>query len=92
MTKQEVAQAVAARTGATVLAALEQLEATMFVLAEAFRAGQRVELRGLGTFTPRITKERQGRNPKTGAPAIIKPRLAVKFRLSPTPEHVHPQV
>ncbi len=82
MTKLELAKTIAAHAGTTPAAALHHLEYTMSALGAAFRAGERVELRGFGTFTPRITKERAGRNPKTGAPAVITARLVVKFKLS----------
>jgi nucleoid DNA-binding protein len=42
---------------AVLAAALDEFQA-------AFEAGRRVELRGFGVFTPRLTKARVGRDPK----------------------------
>lgn len=38
-----------------------------------------VKLPGLGVFKVRTKKERQGRNPKTGEPAVITPRTVVTY-------------
>ena len=47
-------------------------------IIEALRQGGRVELRGFGVFTARRRKERNGRNPKTGA-AVPVPAKALPF-------------
>ena len=66
MTKAELAARVAARVNLT----KGQAEATVNIfltsIAEALREGDKVELRGFGSFRRRIRKARQGRNPKTG--------------------------
>jgi integration host factor subunit beta len=82
MTKAALVAEVAAQLGLPQIKAEDAVQAVLNELAEAFRAGQRVELRGFGVFKPRITKERMGRNPRTGVPAVITSRLAVKFSLS----------
>ena len=40
----------------------------------------RVTIRGFGCFITRNKAERDGRNPKTGAPAVITARRVVKFK------------
>jgi integration host factor subunit beta len=51
---------------------LNQLDAEMAVktifstMTEALKAGDRIEIRGFGSFSVRHRKERMGRNPKTG--------------------------
>jgi len=47
-------------------------------IIDALRQGGRVELRGFGVFTARRRKERNGRNPKTGA-AVPVPAKALPF-------------
>lgn len=43
----------------------------------------RVKLNAFGAFTLRAKRERTGRNPKTGEPAIISARRIVTFHASP---------
>ena len=45
--------------------------------------GETVKLPRFGTFTVRKKGQRIGRNPKTGAEVIIKPRLVLAFKASP---------
>ena len=35
-------------------------------MTEALKRGERIEIRGFGTFRVKVRKEREGRNPKTG--------------------------
>lgn len=37
-------------------------------------------VRGLGVFTAKVSTERAGRNPRTGAPITIAPRVRITFR------------
>lgn len=41
-----------------------------------------LQLRGFGTFSTKMTSERQGRNPATGESITIPSRLAVRFKAS----------
>jgi integration host factor subunit beta len=47
-------------------------------IAEALRRGDRVELRGFGTFSAKVREARQGRNPRTGV-AVSIAKKAVPF-------------
>ena len=40
-------------------------------VTKALKDGDRVELRGFGTFTTKLREARIGRNPKTGDPVAI---------------------
>ena len=51
-------------------------------LAKRLGNQERVEIRGFGTFTPKVSPARLGRNPKTGEPAQIPEMNRVKFKLS----------
>ena len=48
-------------------------------LAAAFGQGRTVRFNGFGTFKPRVTKARIGRNPKTGETHPIPPRWKIGF-------------
>lgn len=49
-------------------------------IVEAFRNGDRVELRGFGTFTAKERIARTGRNPRTGTAVEIVTKKAPAFK------------
>ncbi len=51
-------------------------------MVEALLAGNRVNLFGLGTFEVRATKEKMGRNPKTGEKIHIPAGRKVVFKVA----------
>ena len=61
-----------------------QAEAAIGILftciAEALREGDKVELRGFGSFRPRSRRAREGRNPRTGDAVQIRSRKIPFFR------------
>ena len=83
VTKESLAQAVAARLKCSA----EETKLAVNAVLEALRQGiitdGKVELRGL--FTAKVVKTRphRGRNPKTGERVEVPAGKAVKFRLSP---------
>ena len=55
---------------------------TLFdTVAKALKDGDRVELRGFGTFTTKIRNARIGRNPKTGDPVAIPQKKMPFFKM-----------
>ena len=82
MVKSELIKAVSARTGLTQTDSEIAINAIITEMGEALFAGQKVELRGLGSFSITNKAERMGRNPKTGEDAIIAARKVVKFTCS----------
>jgi DNA-binding protein HU-beta len=66
MTKQELVEAVAADTGAAKSEVEGILEAVLEKVMERLGSGEKIEIRGFGSFEVRETKERVGRNPGTG--------------------------
>lgn len=82
MIKSELIKAVSARTGLTQTDSENVINAIITEMGEALFAGQKVELRGLGSFRVSDKAERMGRNPKTGEDAIITARKVVIFKCS----------
>lgn len=82
MVKSELIKAVSARTGLTQTDSESAINAVITEIGEALFGGQKVELRGLGSFSITNKAERMGRNPKTGEDAVIPARKAVKFTCS----------
>lgn len=49
-------------------------------IADALAQGQRVEIRGFGSFSIRHLKPRQGRNPKTGEAVEVEDKYKIHFK------------
>ena len=68
------------------LSTLKRKEANEFlsllesILTEEIREGNHICLQNFGTFVLWHQSARPGRNPKTGTPCLIPPRLSVKFK------------
>ncbi len=59
----------------------ETLVGTMFdAMTRGLAAGQRIELRGFGSFGVKLRRARQGRNPKTGASVEVAAKRIPFFR------------
>ena len=48
-------------------------------MAETLSSGERIEIRGFGSFSLHYREPRQGRNPKTGEEVTISARRVVSF-------------
>ena len=78
MTKKELAARVADKAQLTNRQAETIVGIFLTCVAEALREGDKVELRGFGSFRTRSRKARRGRNPRTGD-AIQVPAKKVPF-------------
>jgi DNA-binding protein HU-beta len=66
MNKSDLISAIAAKADITKKDAEAAVNALTDVIAEALKAGDKVQLVGFGTFEVKERAEREGRNPKTG--------------------------
>ncbi len=67
MTKSELIEAIAARQTQLSLKDVELAVKTILEhMSEALAAGERIEVRGFGSFSLHYREPRRGRNPKTG--------------------------
>lgn len=80
MNKQELASAVAAKTGFSKRDSRAAVDAVFDALQEAVVRGEKVQITGFGTFFARIRGARQGRNPATGASVAVKEHRIPGFR------------
>jgi DNA-binding protein HU-beta len=55
------------------------VEAVLEILRGALAKGEDVDLRGLGSFKVKENKARQGSNPRTGKPMLIKAKRTAAF-------------
>jgi DNA-binding protein HU-beta len=82
MTKSHLIDLIATTTGQSKADTERTLEALLEAVAQALAAGERIDLRGFGVFTPKETKARTGRNPRTGEAVTIAASRKVSFRPS----------
>jgi DNA-binding protein HU-beta len=79
MTKNDLADKVAERTGLAASQARQALEAAIDAVADELAAGGEVALAGFGKFSVSSRAARQGRNPATGETIQIAASKAAKF-------------
>ena len=81
MNKSQMVEVLAKREGMTVKAA-EQLVTIFFdSITEALIKGDRVEIRGFGSFRVKSYDGYQGRNPKTGKVIQVEPKRMPAFKV-----------
>ncbi len=80
MTKSDLIEAVSDTSRDWTKKNVEAAVNTIFdAMSDALTRGERIEIRGLGTFRVKERNARVGRNPKTGAPVEIPPRRVPHF-------------
>jgi DNA-binding protein HU-beta len=77
--KDELARAVAGRSGLQNSQAKAAVEATLEEIAKQIAAGNEVRLTGFGKFSAAQREARQGRNPQTGETIQIAAKRVPKF-------------
>jgi DNA-binding protein HU-beta len=82
MTKQQLIDAVASTSDRSKQEVEAVVDSLLGEIGKALRSGERVDLRGFGSFTVKDKAARQGRNPKTGETIQIAARKAATFKPS----------
>ena len=80
MTKTELINQVAEKSGLTKKDSAVVVEAFQDAVAEALTAGDGLTLTGFGSFVVSERDAREGRNPKTGEKMAIAASKSVKFK------------
>jgi integration host factor subunit beta len=81
MTKSGLIDAVMKRTGLP-RKVVEGVVGTMFSsMTDAMKRGERIEIRGFGNFRVRSYDGYTGRNPKTGDPLVVAPKVLPHFKV-----------
>lgn len=81
MNKSELIEAVAARKGLSYKKA-EEIVSTIFdSMTKAMLQGDRIEIRGFGSFVVNDYKAYTGRNPKTGESIAVRPKKLPFFKV-----------
>jgi DNA-binding protein HU-beta len=79
MTKNELAEQVAGKTGMAASHAREAIDAVIEAVSDELATGGEVALAGFGKFSVSYRAARQGRNPATGQTISIAASKAAKF-------------
>ena len=82
MTRNNLIDQIADKTELTKKDTEHILDAALAAITDALARGEKVDLRGFGSFQVTDKKERQGRNPKTGETMTIAARKAAVFKPS----------
>jgi nucleoid DNA-binding protein len=80
MTKSEFVDSLARRLEFSKQESERSLEAVLETLRSALVNGEKIDLRGLGSFKVRESRSRQGRNPKTGETIVIPAKRFAVFK------------
>lgn len=80
MTKADLVEKVATEAEMTKKDAEQLVEIIFESIIDSLNKGEKIELRGFGSFRVRERNARQGRNPKTGASVKIPAKRVAYFK------------
>ncbi len=81
MKKSELITELASRENLTEKLAVDIVNMIFHGFTETLLKGERIEIRGFGTFSVRSYKTYDGRNPKTGEKIPVKPKRLPFFKV-----------
>lgn len=81
MTKAEIVSKLAEKRGLNQKIAKIIVDTIVSSIKRAIIRGERVEIRGFGSFSQRHYKSYVGRNPKTGEKVIVSPKRLPYFKV-----------
>jgi integration host factor subunit beta len=82
MTRADLIERIARRGQMSDARAELLVDTILGCLEQAFRQGERIELRGFGTFQVRQYKKYLGRNPMTGQTVAVQSKRVPHFKVS----------
>lgn len=82
LTRAEIAAAISRQVGVSGREAICMVDAILERMTAALEQGENVKISRFGTFVLNDKAERLGRNPKTGAAAVVNARRVVTFNAS----------
>ncbi len=80
MNKSDLIEVLSKDTGLTIRKSQEVVKIVFNSMAKALANGDRVEIRGFGTFKVKHYDGYTGHNPKTGEPIKVKPKKLPFFK------------
>ncbi len=82
MTKADLVEICAERTGLTRTDVAVTVDAFLEAVKSSLETGKNIEIRGFGTFKVKLRKARKARNPRTGAEVPVPDRKVPVFKPS----------
>ena len=82
MTRKEILTIITTRSGLPRKRAKKAVDIFFLALRDAIVDGERIEIRGFGTFKVKERKARTARNPRTGEPVPLPARRVPVFKVS----------
>ena len=81
MTKSELIKNISAQYPHLSVRDIEMATRQMLdYLSDALAEGERIEIRGFGSFSMHVLPAKQGRNPKTGEPVLVPEKRVPHFK------------
>jgi DNA-binding protein HU-beta len=80
MKKADLVDAISGKTGVPKAQAQAIVEDVFDLIADGLSKGDKIDLRGFGTFSVRESAARTGRNPQTGEPISIPAKRVPGFK------------
>ena len=81
VTKRELVQRIAEKTGAQQILAKEVIQGFLDEIIVELARGNRLEFRDFGVFEPKEKAKRVARNPRTGECVYVPAKTTVKFKV-----------
>ena len=81
MTRSDLIEQLAERRGINLAVAETVVHEIFSSMADTLIAGNRIEIRGFGSFEIREYEGYSGRNPKTGLEVVVKPKKSPFFKV-----------
>lgn len=82
MTKADLVEGVASKTGLTKTDVAVVVDTFLYAIKDALEGGKNIEIRGFGTFKVKLRKARKARNPRTGDEVPVPDRKVPVFKPS----------
>ena len=82
MTKADIVEDIAQKTGLTKKEVAETVDLFLARTGDLLVSGKHLEIRGFGTFKVKERKERMARNPRTGDAVPVPARKVPVFKVS----------
>ena len=80
MNKSDLVEVLSRETGLTLTKSEEVVRTVFSGMTNALAKGDRVEIRGFGSFRIRYRRAKEGRNPKTGETVSVPPKKVPFFK------------
>ena len=82
MTKQDLAKKIVEECGLSRRDSTLIIDAILDTIVFALKEGEKIELRGFGSFMVKKVRARNARNPRTGASVSVQAKLKPYFKVS----------